>query len=89
MFRNFLVKMVPLKNDMNLRKNTTYMKVHILNGYNQKTPERWKFIIKENYKNATNLITHDHHLIKGSRVITLDELASTEIYSILFYRSPK
>ena len=34
MFRNFLVAMVPLKNGMNLKENTTYMKVHILNGYN-------------------------------------------------------
>ena len=24
-------------------------------------PESWKFIIKENYENATNLIIHDHH----------------------------
>ena len=23
-------------------------------------PERWKFIIKENSENATNLIIHDH-----------------------------
>ena len=46
-------------------------------------PERWKSIIKENYENATNLIIHDHHLIKGSRFITLDKLTSTEIYSIL------
>ena len=34
-------------------------------------PQRWKVIIKENYENATNLIIHDHHLVKGSRVITL------------------
>ena len=45
-------------------------------------PERWKFIIKDNFENAS-LIIHDHHLIKGSRVITLDKLTSTEIYSIL------
>ena len=29
------------------------------------------------------MIIHDHHLIKGSRVITLDKLTSTDIYSIL------
>ena len=46
-------------------------------------PERWKFNIKENYQNTTNLIIHGHHLIKGSRVITLDKLAATEIYYIL------
>ena len=62
---------------------TLYMKVHILNGYNQQTPERWKFIIKQNYENVTDLIIHDHPLIKGSRVITLDKLTSLEIYSIL------
>ena len=28
-------------------------------------PERLKFLIKENYENTTNLIIHDHHLIKG------------------------
>ena len=32
---------------------------------------------------ATNLIIHDHHLIKSSRVITLDKLTSSEIYSML------
>ena len=46
-------------------------------------PERWKYIIKENYENATNMILHDHHLIKGSRVITLDKLTSPKIYSVL------
>ena len=48
-----------------------------------KIPERWKFIIKENYKNASNLIIHDHHLINGSRVIILDKLSSTKIHYIL------
>ena len=46
-------------------------------------PQRWKIIIKENYGNATNLIIHDHPLDKGSRLITLDRLTSTELYSIL------
>ena len=49
-------------------------------------PEKWKFIIKKNNEVAANLITHDHHLIKGSRVITLDKLTSTEIYSILILK---
>ena len=44
-------------------------------------PEKWKFIIKKSV--AANLITHDHHLIKGARVISLEKLTSTEIYSIL------
>ena len=31
----------------------------------------------EDYENATNLIIYDHHLIEGSRVITLDKGTST------------
>ena len=50
-------------------------------------PERWKFIIRENYENATNLIIHDHHLVKGSRVIALDKLISTEMYSVLISKA--
>ena len=52
-------------------------------------PQRQKIIIKENYENATNLIIHDHHLVKGSRIITLDKLTSTGIYSILISRARK
>ena len=50
-------------------------------------PQRWKIIIKQNYENATNVVIHDHHLVKGSRVVTLDKLTSTEIYSILISRA--
>ena len=50
-------------------------------------PQRWKIIIKENYGNATNLIIHDHRLVKGLRVITLDKLTLTQIYSILISRA--
>ena len=35
----------------------------------------------------TSLIIHDHHIVKGSRVITLDQLTLTEIYSLLISRS--
>ena len=44
---------------------------------------------KKNNEIAANLITYDHHLIKGSRVITLDKLTSTEIYFILTFRGTK
>ena len=30
---------------------------------------REKWTLKRKYENAANLITHDHHLMKGSRVI--------------------
>ena len=40
----------------------------------------------KNYENEANFITHDNHLIKSSRVITLDKLTSTKIYSILILK---
>ena len=40
-------------------------------------------MIKETHESTTNLIIHDHHVIKGSRILTLDKLSSTEIYAIL------
>ena len=65
---------------MNLREKTTYIKVFDWLRINESIPERWKVIIKENYENATNLIVHDHHLVKSSRVITLDKLTYILIY---------
>ena len=44
-------------------------------------PEGWKSIIKGTHESATNLIIHDHHVIKGSRILTLDKLSSTKIYA--------
>ena len=85
MFRNSLATaIVPLKNCMSLRENTTYIKFFTFNGYNDRLiSERWKFIIKENYENSSSLIIHDHHSIKVSRAVISDKLTSTEIYSIL------
>ena len=38
-------------------------------------PERWKFIIKENYENATNLFIHEvHHLIISIKVLVFNWL---------------
>ena len=76
--------MVPLKSDMNLREHNLHESFYfqclqLINSI----PERWKFIIKENYGNATKFTFHNHQLIKGSSVITLDKLTSTKIYYIL------
>ena len=46
-------------------------------------PEGWKFTIKKTREGTANLIIHDHHVIKGSLVLALNKLRSTEIYSIL------
>ena len=42
-----------------------------------------KFIITEDDENATSFMIHDHHLIKGSKVVTFHILTSTETYSKL------
>ena len=36
-------------------------------------PRSWKDIIKENTKNVDNLLTHNHHIIRGSRTSTVDK----------------
>ena len=48
--------------------------------------EKWKFINKKNNENVANLFTHDHHLIKGSKVILVHKLTSTKIYSMLILK---
>ena len=53
---------------------------------NRLCSQRRKINIQENYENPINVIIHDHHLVKSSRVITLDKLTSTEIYFILISR---
>ena len=46
-------------------------------------PEAWTFIIKKTHESTTNLIIHDHHVIEDSRILALDKLSFTEIYTIL------
>ena len=40
---------------------------------NRLCSQRRKINIQENYENPINIIFHDHHLVKSSRVITLDK----------------
>ena len=71
MLRKFLVKMEKLKNqhefkrEYNLRESSYFNRLQLV----ESVRERWIFIIKENYENATNFIIYDHRLIKGSRGI--------------------
>ena len=58
------------KREYNLLESYFFQRPQLIDSI----PERWKFIINENNENTTNLIIHDHHLIKGSRVIALDKL---------------
>ena len=42
-----------------------------------------KITIKQSSSDAKNLIIHGNHLIKGSRILILEKLTSTELYQIL------
>ena len=42
-------------------------------------PHKWKTIIKQNPGNVSDLLIHDHHLIKGARILTLEKLSSKEL----------
>ena len=64
------------KKEYDLHEHSYFQWVQLVDSI----PEKWKFIVTKNNEIADNLITHDHHLIKGSRVITLDQSTSTEIY---------
>ena len=68
-----------LKTEHELHESSYFQWLQLISAI----PEGWKFIIKETHESTTNLIIHDHHVIKGSRILTLDKLSSTEIYAIL------
>ena len=68
-----------LKTEHDLHESSYFQWLQLISAI----PEGWKFIIKETHESTTNLIIHDHHVIKGSRILTLDKLSSTEIYAIL------
>ena len=59
-----------LKTEHNLHESFYFQLLQLVDSI----PQSWKIIIKENYENAIKPIIYDHHLVKGSRVITLDKL---------------
>ena len=72
------------KREPNLHEFFSFQWLQIIDSI----PQRWEMIIFfDNSENAINLIIDDHHLVKDSRVITLDKLTSAEIYSILIPRA--
>ena len=68
-----------LKTEHKLHENSYFQWLQLISAI----PEGWKFIIKQTHESTTNLIIHDHHVIKERRILTLDKLSSTEIYAIL------
>ena len=74
-----ILKITWFKREYNVHESSYFQRQQLIDFI----LEKWKFSAKKNYENTSNLIIHDHHLIKGSRVFTLDKLTSTEIYSVL------
>ena len=66
-----------LKTEHELHESSYFQWLQLISAI----PERWKFIIKETHESTTNLIIHDCHVIKGSRILTLNKLSSTELIS--------
>ena len=68
-----------LKIEYNLTNETYFQWLQLKHAI----PHKWKTIIKQNPGNVSDLLIHDHHLIKGARILTLEKLSSKELYSIL------
>ena len=68
-----------LKIEYNLTNETYFQWLQLQHAI----PHKWKTIIKQNTGNVSDRLIHDHHLIKGTRISTLEKLPSKELYSIL------
>ena len=77
-----MIKWHEFKRDFDLHDNFYLQWVQPIDS----VPEKQKFILKKNNndENAANLITHDHD--QESRIITLDKLTSTIVYSMLILK---
>ena len=69
-----------IKTEHELHENSYFQWLQLISAI----PEERKFVIKETHESTTNLIVDDHHVIKSSRILTLDKLSSTEIYAICY-----
>ena len=68
-----------LKIEYNLTNETYFQWLQLKHAI----PHKWKTIIKQNPGNVSNLLIHDHHLIKGARILSLEKLPFKEFCSIL------
>ena len=68
-----------LKQEYHLNNNSYFQWLQLINSI----LEKWKLTINQNSSDAKYLIIHCHHLIKGSRILILENVASEEIYQIL------
>ena len=67
-----------LKQEYHLNNNSYFQWLQLINSI----LEKWKLTINQISSDAKNLIIHGQHLIKGSRILILENLASEEIYQI-------
>ena len=67
-----------LKAEHKLHQNPYFQWLQLISAI----PEEQRLSVAA-HESATHLIIHDHHVIKGSRILTLGKLSSTEIYAIL------
>ena len=68
-----------IKIEYNLTNETYFQRLQLRHAI----PHKWKTIIKQNPGNVSDLLIHDHHLIIGAQILTLEKLSSKELYSIL------
>ena len=68
-----------LKIEYNLKNETSFQWLQLKHAI----PRKWNTFIKQNSGNASGLLIHEDHLIKGARILTLEKLSSKELYSIL------
>ena len=68
--KGFIKQWHEFKSENKLHESSYFQWLQLIDSI----PQRWKIINKENYENTTNLVIDDHHLVKGSKVITLDKL---------------
>ena len=68
-----------LKIEYNMTNETSFQWLQLKHAIQHK----WKKIIKRNPGNVIDLLTHDHLLFKGTRVLTLEKLSSKELSSVL------
>ena len=71
-----------IKTEYNLEKKMFYKWFQIYHAI----PNQWKRIIKTTNDSCTNIVYHDHHLVKKTkknRIVAVEKLHLKEIYSLI------
>ena len=76
---NTLLPFYDLNNCYKLQEETYIQWVLLISAI----PRSWKYISKQNANNTGNLLTYNHHAIRGYRILTVDKLTSSKPYPYL------